>query len=93
LTFAGLLLVGIVISQLTARVRDQAVAAERREADTSALYALSRDLAAAGGMPSILKAIVTHLGQTFGREVAVFLPDPEDPNHLKLADHSGVYSG
>jgi two-component system, OmpR family, sensor histidine kinase KdpD len=88
LTFAGLLIVGIVISQLTARVRDHAEAAERREADTSSLYALSRDLAAAGGMGSILKAIVAHLGQTFGREVAIFLPDPEDPNHLKLTTHS-----
>jgi two-component system sensor histidine kinase KdpD len=88
LTFAGLLVVGIVISQLTARVRDQAEAAERREADTSALYALSRDLAAAGGMDSILKAIIVHFGNTFGRQVAVYLPVSGDLDHLQLTDHS-----
>jgi two-component system sensor histidine kinase KdpD len=40
-TFAALLIVGWVISYLTVRAREQAEAAERREADTAALYALS----------------------------------------------------
>ncbi len=57
LTFAGLLTVGWVISYLTARAREQAESAQRREADTATLYALSRDLAAADGMDAVLKAI------------------------------------
>jgi two-component system, OmpR family, sensor histidine kinase KdpD len=73
LTFAGLLIVGWVISYLTARAREQANAAERREADTAALYALSRDLAAADGMEAVLIAIQTHIEQAFGREVVVYL--------------------
>jgi two-component system, OmpR family, sensor histidine kinase KdpD len=75
LTFAGLLIVGWVISYLTARAREQANAAERREADTAALYALSRDLAAADGMEAVLKAIQTHIEQAFGRAVVVYLAD------------------
>ena len=38
LTFIGLFGVGLVISALTARVRDQAEVAQRREAETATLY-------------------------------------------------------
>jgi two-component system sensor histidine kinase KdpD len=75
LTFSGLLVVGWVISYLTARAREQADAAERREADTAALYALSRDLAAADGMDAVLKVLQTQIEQAFGREVVVYLAD------------------
>ena len=75
ITFAGLLIVGWVISYLTARAREQADAAERREADTAALYALSRDLAAADGMEAVLKAIQTHIEEAFGRAVVVYLAE------------------
>ncbi|HEX7973639.1 MAG TPA: sensor histidine kinase KdpD, partial [Anaerolineales bacterium] len=83
LTFGGLLGVGLVISQLTARVRDQAEAAENREANTATLYSLSRDLAVAGGLETVLRAITTHVSQTFGREVVIFIPDPEAEDILK----------
>lgn len=83
LTFGGLLGVGLVISQLTARVRDQAEAAENREANTATLYSLSRDLAVAGGLEAVLRAITTHVSQTFGREVVIFFPDPESEEILK----------
>ena len=69
------MIVGWVISYLTARAREQADAAQRREADTAALYALSRDLAAADGMEAVLNAIQTHIEQAFGREVVVYLAD------------------
>lgn len=80
LTFGGLLLVGLVISYLTARAREQAEAAQRREADTSLLYALSRDLAAANDLDSVILAVVTHVEQAFVREAVIFLPD--DNNQL-----------
>ncbi len=75
LTFAGLLIVGWVISYLTVRAREQADAAERREADTAALYSLSRDLAAADGMEAVLKAIQAHIEEAFGRAVVVYLAE------------------
>jgi two-component system sensor histidine kinase KdpD len=81
LTFAGLLVVSIVISQLTVQVREQADTARQREADTMALYALSRDLAAAGSLETIIRTIVDNISQTFGRDVVIFLPEP-GPNGL-----------
>ncbi|MGB9301370.1 MAG: sensor histidine kinase KdpD [Anaerolineae bacterium] len=74
LTFGALLGVGLIISNLTARVREQADAAGRRAAQTAELYALSQDLAAAADLDAILQAVLTHIGRTFGREAAVLLP-------------------
>jgi two-component system sensor histidine kinase KdpD len=75
LTFGALLVVGLVISNLAVRVREQAEAAQHREAQTAELYALSRDLAVAVDLDTILQAILTHISQTFSREVVVLLPD------------------
>jgi two-component system sensor histidine kinase KdpD len=75
LTFFGLLVVGLMISQLMAQVREQAKAAQRREAQAAALYELSRDLAVTAGLEAVAKTIVAHIGQTFSREVAIFLPE------------------
>jgi len=75
ITFAALLLVGVVTSSLAARARDQAEAARRREAQTVELYELSRDLAAAGELDVILGVITTHVHQTFGGPAAILLPE------------------
>lgn len=77
LTFAGLLMVGLIISHLTARVREQAEAAEKREIDTAAQYSLSRDLAVARGIDAILQALTLHFSQTFNCQVVLFLPETD----------------
>ena len=74
LTFIGLLAVSLVISQLTAVVRRQVEAVMRREAETVALYELGRDLTVAADLEAVCQAAISHVGQTFSREVAVFLP-------------------
>ena len=74
LTFFGLLAVGLVISQLTAMVREQAEAAKQREVQTVALYELGRDLTVTAGLEAVTQTAIAHVGQTFGREVAIFLP-------------------
>jgi two-component system sensor histidine kinase KdpD len=74
LTFAGLLVVGLVIGRLASRTKDQADASRRREIATSALQALSSALAAASDLEAILRAIERHLSDTFSRQIAVFLP-------------------
>ncbi len=77
ITFASLLIVGLAISTLASRVREQVEDARRRATQMATLYALSRDLAAAAGLEAIMQAVITHIGQTFDREVAVFLPEGE----------------
>jgi len=81
LTFFGLLVVGLLISQLMAQVREQADAAQRREIQATALYELGRDLTVTAGLEAIAKTIITRVSQTFSREVAIFLPEG---NSLKV---------
>jgi two-component system sensor histidine kinase KdpD len=92
LTFIGLFAVGLVISELTARVRDQAVAARRRELETASLYALSRDLSTAEGLDQIIQAITINVSQRFEREVAVFLPDADGNGTLDIASQPANFA-
>jgi two-component system, OmpR family, sensor histidine kinase KdpD len=88
LTFAGLLIVGVVISTLTARAREQADAAMQRETETAALYELSRDLAAALGLDDILRTVTQHVEHTFGRAVVILLPTKDAADSLVVAASS-----
>ncbi len=75
ITFIGLFLVGLVISALAVRAREQADAAQQREADTATLYSLSRELAAADGLEAVIRAVRTHITPELGRDVVFFLPE------------------
>lgn len=77
-TFAALLVVGVVVSTLASRTRDQARAAQRREGYMAALQALSAELAGTSDSDDILQAVAHHIGATFSRSVALFLPKGED---------------
>lgn len=76
-TFAVMLITGLVISTLTARLRQQAEAAGEREARTAALYAMSRDLAVATDEAGILGAAARHIKEVFLSQVLLLLPDSE----------------
>jgi two-component system sensor histidine kinase KdpD len=88
LTFVVLLVVSLVISTLTVQVREQADAAVRRESQTSSLYNLGRDLTSATDLEQVVQIIISHIGQAFGREVAIFLPEN---GHLRLCSSSPGY--
>ncbi len=77
-TFAVLFVVGVIVSTLTARVREEANAARRHEAQTVALYRFSRELAAAATFEQIFQAIFSHICQTFGCDVIIFLRQTDD---------------
>jgi len=77
-TFAVMLVVGLVISAQTVRLRLQAEAARARERRTAALYALSRDLATTRGLDNLLGAAIRHIHSVFDSEVALLLPGDGD---------------
>ncbi len=82
-TFLALLLVGVAISYLTSRVRQQTEAARHRERQITALYALGRDLAVSNDLESYIHAIMVRAKETFGHDTIVFLPDPQNKETLK----------
>ncbi|HEY3592791.1 MAG TPA: DUF4118 domain-containing protein, partial [Polyangiaceae bacterium] len=74
-TFGVMLLVAVVISSLTERVRQHADAAREREARTAVLYDLSRELARTGGKGATISVAARHLESVFGSGVALLLGD------------------
>ncbi len=69
------LLVAVLTSNLTSRVRDQAEAARRRERRTNALYAFAREIAAAASVEDLLRVVMEHIGREFGARVVLLMPE------------------
>jgi two-component system, OmpR family, sensor histidine kinase KdpD len=73
-TFAVLLLVGLVIGQLAAGLKAQAGAAQERERRVRGLYAMSRDLGAALVAEQVAEIATRFLRAEFGVASAVLVP-------------------
>ncbi len=73
ITFAGLLAVGVVVSSLAAKAREQARGARARAQQTTYLYELSRDLARAATLDEAMEVGVTHMASVFEAATAVLL--------------------
>ena len=75
ITFAGILVVALVISAQTARIRAQAASAMDRESRTKALYRLSRRLSVQTRVFDTALTAAEVAEEVFGTPVIVFLPD------------------
>jgi two-component system sensor histidine kinase KdpD len=74
-TFAGMLVVALVISTQTARIRAHALQAMDRESRAQTLYRLSRRLAEETRVFDTARAAAQLASQVFGAEVTIFLPE------------------
>jgi two-component system sensor histidine kinase KdpD len=74
LTFTGLLLVGIIISNFAALLRDQIEALQQRNRQTQAVNRFSRELTGAVGLERVFDAIIGNISETFPGDVTIFLP-------------------
>jgi two-component system sensor histidine kinase KdpD len=75
ITFAIMLAVALIISNLTVNVRLQANVAGHRERRTALLYAMTRELAATRGQQPMAEVAVRHVSEVFDSQVVVLLPD------------------
>jgi two-component system sensor histidine kinase KdpD len=75
ITFFGMLVVALVISTQTARIRRQAASAIDRETRTGALYRLSRRLAAQTRVFEVARTAAELAQEVFHARVIIFLPD------------------
>lgn len=89
-TFLGLFTVGVVISTLVAKGKMRAEALRERELQTESLYYLSRDLAVAIDMASILAVVLKNIGEVLGAHLAVLIPDPADQQMRIAAISKGL---
>ena len=74
-TFIVMILVALVTSRLTLRIREQAHAARQRERRTSALYSLSRELVHEQGIPALGAKAIKHLSRVLSCKVTLLVPD------------------
>jgi PAS domain S-box-containing protein len=69
------LIVGILTSQLAARIRDQAEGARQREARTNALYEFTRAIAGAVGLDDLVPAVLRHVSELLAADVVILGTD------------------
>lgn len=74
LTFAMMLAIGVLISTLTLRMREQQDAAVAREQRTAALYRVSRRLGAAVDLPGVAAVCVGAVSEVLGAPSTVLAP-------------------
>jgi two-component system sensor histidine kinase KdpD len=75
LTFAVMLLVGLMISNLTASIRLQARVAQYRQARTESLYTMTRELSRAGALDDVVMIAVQHVARVFEAQAVVLIPN------------------
>ncbi len=91
ITFTVMLIVALVISGLTVRIRAQADRARDRERRIATLYALSRDLATTRDVDGLLDTAVRHIADVFPGQLAVLLPGDDGrvaPRRMHPAEFS-----
>jgi len=81
-TFAVMLIVGLVSATLMASVRQQTRVAGARERRTALLYAMSRELAVTRGIAQLAAVAVRHIAEVFECQAVVLLPDEEGKLHM-----------
>lgn len=75
ITFFGLLVVGLIISNSASLLRDQVEALRKRESQTQALNHFSHELTGAVTLDQVLEIVLKNVAATFGRDVIVLLPE------------------
>ncbi len=75
ITFAVMLAVALVISNMTVSIRHQAKVAGHRERRIASLYAMSRELAATRGEGNVVRIAVKHVAEVFEAQAVVLLPN------------------
>ena len=77
ISFAIFLLVALLTGQISARLRQHIACAKQREARMAALYALSREIAAANELDKVLEQVAKKVCESVESQVVILLPNEE----------------
>lgn len=81
ITFAVMLSVALIVGGLAARLREEADAAARREAQTAALYAMAKKLSGALGADQVAETARDFVSGHLDCAATLYLPDTDDSLH------------
>jgi len=85
ISFAIFMLVGFITGSLSDRLKKQVNYSQQREKSVSALYALSRDIAAVDKMDAVLESIASNVAGSMDGQVILLLPNEKAALELKKA--------
>ncbi|MDA8222053.1 ATP-binding protein [Desulfosporosinus sp.] len=88
ISFAIFMLVGLITGTLSDRLKKQVNYSRQRESSISALYSLSRDIAAVDNLDAVLDCIVSNVSKTLEGQVMLLLPN--EKAQLVLRKDSGL---
>jgi two-component system sensor histidine kinase KdpD len=90
LTFAVMLVIGLFISTLTARLKEQLRASQEQERRTAALYRFTKQLSQITGLDFLVGAAGQQLKQIFSGEVLLFLREPTGVVSLRFGADTDI---
>lgn len=88
ISFAILMLVGLITGTLSDRLKKQVNYSRQRENSISALYSLSREMAVVDNLEGVLECIVNNVSKTLEGQVMLLLPNEQA--QLVLRKDSGL---
>jgi two-component system sensor histidine kinase KdpD len=89
ISFAIFLLVAVLTGTLSTRLQQQVNLSRWREAQTAALYALSREIAAVSEPEQVLQSVVRKVAEAVEARVTVLLPDDKGNLVVRASSVSG----
>lgn len=75
ISFFIFLLIGAYTGKLSSRLREQVSNSRSHEAQTAALYSLSREITAVSDLDCVLQSVIKKITEILGGQVAIFLPE------------------
>jgi two-component system sensor histidine kinase KdpD len=83
ITLIVMLLVSILVSGLTTRIRHQANVAREQERQAAALFEMSQNLTAIHSLEELLQVAAAQISQIFDSRVAILMPQADDKLQLR----------
>jgi len=90
LTFAVMLVIGLLISALTFRSRERLTASQVQERRTAALYRLTKQLSEIAGVEFLVRTAGQQLTEIFAGEVVLFTREANEPVALRFGQETSV---
>lgn len=90
LTFAVMLIIGVIISTLTARIKDQLRAARHLQRRTDALFRLTKQLTEVAGPEFLIRTAGQQLQAIFDGEVIIYVREGPGPLKLRYGETSNI---
>jgi two-component system sensor histidine kinase KdpD len=90
ITFAVMLGIGLLISELTSRLRAQLAASQQQEQRTARLYRMTRQLSELAGSEFLVRTAGRQLEETFSAEVVIYLCELGGSLSLRFGEKTSI---